>query len=167
MMCRVLGVTTSGYYAWLKRRQVGVAEYTLRGHRKVIASQVKASFETHSGFAGVRTIYAELRAAGIDTTVYGVRKSMADQGLVTKYRKPFKRTTVADPNAGQRLDLVQRQFTAPVPTTHLCGDITYLCTAQGVDVSSHSHRPIHPHGGRLVHPGSHDYRPYYPGLGHG
>ncbi|ARU39596.1 hypothetical protein IPC1241_18725 [Pseudomonas aeruginosa] len=56
---------------------------------------------------------------------------MRKLGLVTKYRRAFKRTTITDANARERSDLVRRNFTPPVPTTYLCGDITYLRTGQG------------------------------------
>ncbi|RUP78725.1 hypothetical protein D8M20_06965, partial [Corynebacterium propinquum] len=56
---------------------------------------------------------------------------MRKLGLVTKYRRAFKRTTIADANTQDRSDLVRRNFTPPVPTTYLCGDITYLRTGQG------------------------------------
>ncbi len=56
---------------------------------------------------------------------------MKDNNLVTKRRRAFKKTTIADPTADQRKDLLQRRFNAAMPTTHLCGDITYLCTGQG------------------------------------
>ena len=42
-----------------------------------------------------------------------------------------KRTTVPDPKARPRPDLVRRDFTSPVPTYKLVGDITYLRTGQG------------------------------------
>ncbi|WP_157728425.1 IS3 family transposase [Corynebacterium cystitidis] len=56
---------------------------------------------------------------------------MADNQLITKYRRKHKRTTIADPGADYREDLLDRHFTPAVPTTSLCGDITYLRTAHG------------------------------------
>lgn len=47
----------------------------------------------------------------------------------TPYRS--KRTTVPDPSARPRPDLIRRDFTSPVPTCRLVGDITYLRTGQG------------------------------------
>lgn len=88
-------------------------------------------FVSHNGFAGARTIHAELGTQGIDLSLYGVRKAMKELGLIAKYRRAFKRTTIADPNAKARGDLVKRQFNPPVPTTGLCGDITYLRTSEG------------------------------------
>ena len=42
-----------------------------------------------------------------------------------------KRTTIPDAGAPERPDLLKRDFTSPVPTYKLVGDITYLKTGQG------------------------------------
>lgn len=131
MMCRLLEVSTSGYYAWRARMDCPPAPATPRGRRTQITTHVKELFHGHNGFAGARTIHQQLRREGIATTLYAVRVIMAQEHLVTKYRRPFKRTTIPDPKAAARTDLLQRDFHAAVPTTHLCGDITYLRTGQG------------------------------------
>ncbi|WP_373370270.1 IS3 family transposase [Corynebacterium cystitidis] len=131
MMCKALQVSRSGYYAWRARLDCPPAPSTPRGHRQAITPLVKQAFANHNGFGGVRTIYADLLSHGVKTTTYAVAKVMADNNLVTKRRRAFKKTTVANPNAKQRSDLLQRRFNAAMPTTHLCGDITYLRTGQG------------------------------------
>lgn len=104
---------------------------TPRGRRAAITEKVKEIFQRHGGFAGARTIFRDLQKQGIDTTLYAVRKIMADEKLFTKYRRTFKRTTIQASDACERKDLLRQMFTPPVPTTTLCGDITYLRTAQG------------------------------------
>ncbi|CAI37576.1 IS3 family transposase [Corynebacterium jeikeium] len=131
MMARLLRVSRAGYYGWKKRRNQNYPLSTPRGFRDQIADDVREIFAKHNGFAGVRTIATELGTRGITATLYAVRKTMRTLGLVTKYRRAFKRTTIADANARDRSDLVRRNFTPPVPTTYLCGDITYLRTGQG------------------------------------
>ncbi|MCI1934796.1 MAG: DDE-type integrase/transposase/recombinase [Atopobiaceae bacterium] len=42
-----------------------------------------------------------------------------------------KRTTVQDPRAEEKRDLIGRDFTSPIPTYKLIGDTTYLKTGQG------------------------------------
>ena len=130
-MARLLRVSRAGYYGWKKRRNQNYPLSTPRGFRDQIADDVKEIFAKHNGFAGVRTIATELGTRGITATLYAVRKTMRKLGLVTKYRRAFKRTTITDANARDRSDLVRRNFTPPVPTTYLCGDITYLRTGQG------------------------------------
>lgn len=131
MMCRCLGVTTAGYYAWCARRDRPLPEGCPRAKRVALAAKLTELFFVHKGFGGARTIKADLDNLGIEASFYAVRKVMKDLGLRAKYRRAFKKTTVQDPNAKRRDDLVNRQFYPPVPTTTLCGDITYLRTAQG------------------------------------
>lgn len=131
MMCRVCDVSTAGYYAWKKRLNTPPAVSTPRGRRAVITRRVVELFHRHHGFAGARTLWRDLRHEGIEVTVYGVRKIMAEQKLFTKYRTLRKRTTIPDPGVCKRKDLVHRNFSPAVPTTALCGDITYLRTPQG------------------------------------
>lgn len=114
-----------------KRQNQSYPLSTPRGFRDQIADDVKGIFAKHNGFVGVGTIATELATRGITATLYAVRKTMRKLGLVTKYRRAFKRTTIADANTQDRSDLVRRNFTPPVPTTYLCGDITYLRTWQG------------------------------------
>ena len=131
MMARLLHVSRAGYYGWKKRRNQNYPPSTPREFRDRIADNVRAIFNAHSGFAGIRTIVTELATRGITASMYAVRKTMRELGLVTKYRRAYKRTTIADKHALSRGDLLRRHFTPPVPTAHLCGDFTYLRTKQG------------------------------------
>lgn len=132
MMARVLGVSRAGYYFWKKRHHTPVAVSSPSGRRLAISARVTELFTTkHKGFAGARTIFADLVAEGIETTLYAVRTIMAQNNLVTKYRRKKVRTTIADPGADLRKDYLRRMFYPPVPTTVLCGDITYLRTREG------------------------------------
>ena len=56
---------------------------------------------------------------------------MRELGLRGFRPRSSKRTTVSDPDAPARPDLVRRRSSPPVPTTVLCGDITYLRTGEG------------------------------------
>lgn len=139
MMCRVCDVSTAGYYAWKKRLNTPPAASTPRGRRAVITRRVVELFHRHHRCAGARTLWRDLRHEGIEVTVYGVRKIMAEQKLFTKYRTLRKRTTIPDPGVCKRKDLVHRNFSPAVPTTALCGDITSLRTPQGWMYQAHGH----------------------------
>ncbi|GAA0270941.1 hypothetical protein GCM10010302_05620 [Streptomyces polychromogenes] len=58
---------------------------------------------------------------------------MRDAGLAGRHRRRGHRTTIADPAAARRPDLVMRDFTADPQAldTRWCGDITYIPTGQG------------------------------------
>lgn len=64
-------------------------------------------------------------------TSYRVLKCMRELGIRGCTPNAPKRTTVPDPRAGDKPDLVRRDFTSPVPTCKLVGDITYLRTGEG------------------------------------
>ena len=64
-------------------------------------------------------------------TLYRVRKLMRELGIRGCTPNRRKRTTTPDPKARPRPDLVRRDFTSPVPTCKLVGDIAYLRTGEG------------------------------------
>lgn len=64
-------------------------------------------------------------------TLYRVHKLMREPGIRGCTPNARKRTTIPDPKAKPRPDLVRRDFTGPVPAYKLVGDITYLRTGEG------------------------------------
>lgn len=64
-------------------------------------------------------------------TLYRVRKCMRGLGVRGVTPNAKKRITIPDEGAPPKPDLVARDFTSPVPTYKLAGDITYLRTGQG------------------------------------
>lgn len=118
-MAKLLHVSRAGYYGWKKRRSQNYPPSTPRGFRDRIADNGRAIFNAYRGFAGVRTIVTELTTRGITASMYAVCKTMRKLGLVTKYCRAYKRTTIADEHALSRDNLLRRHFTPPVPTTHL------------------------------------------------
>lgn len=57
---------------------------------------------------------------------------MREAGLAGRHRRRGRRTTVPDPHAAARPDLIGRDFApGPAPVTRRCGDIAYLATEQG------------------------------------
>lgn len=80
---------------------------------------------------GARSIHAKLTSDDRDVTLYRIRKCMKELGIKGCQPRTSKKTTVCDPNAPMRPDLIKRNFDAPVPTIKLVGDITYLKTGEG------------------------------------
>lgn len=124
LMARVLGVSRSGFYAWRGRRAPKDPWTALRVEIERIWLASKKRF-------GARSILASLPPGFEGTTLYRVRKLMRDLGIKGIHPNKSKRTTVADPDAPERPDLIERDFESPVPTVKLVGDITYLRTDQG------------------------------------
>ena len=88
-------------------------------------------WETSGKVFGARQVLHSLPDEFGGTTLYRVRKLMRELGIcgVVPHRK--KRTTIPDEDAPTRPDLLKRDFTSPVPTYKLVGDITYLRTGEG------------------------------------
>lgn len=124
MMARLLGVSRSGYYSWLG---AGGRLDPLAGLKDVVAALWEGSGRTF----GWRRVKAELPPEWSGASGYSVLKSMRELGVRGFRPRAAKRTTVPDPDAPDRPDLVRRRFDPPVPTTVLCGDITYLKTGEG------------------------------------
>lgn len=83
------------------------------------------------GVFGWRSVKAEPPPERSPSSGHAVKKSMRELGIRGCQPRSRKRTTVRDPDAPDRPDLVRGRFDPPVPTTVLCGDIAYLKTGEG------------------------------------
>lgn len=124
MMARLLRVSRSGFYDWLGRPEPDDQWDKL----KVDIEQLWLDSDK---VFGARTILVKLSKGKEDVTLYRVQKCMKELRIEGCQPRASKRTTIADPNAQKRPDLIKRDFGAAVPTTKLVGDITYLKTGQG------------------------------------
>jgi putative transposase len=124
-MCRLLGVSLSGYYAWTKRAPSQRAQADA-----VLLSHIRAAHAASHGTYGAPRIHVELRENGIRVGRKRVARLMAAAGLCGVSRRRFLRTTVR--GAGwQAPDLVDRNFTADKPNLLWVADITYIGTGTG------------------------------------
>lgn len=125
-MCRVLGVSPSGYYAWLRR---------LPSARKRRDDEMKplvsASHARSNGTYGRPRIHEDLKEAGMRVAAKRVRRLMKELGLEGVSRRRRTRTTRRDENARPAPDLVDRQFVAERPDQLWVADITYIPTWSG------------------------------------
>lgn len=124
MMARLLGVSRSGFYSWVGN---GCPVDDWSEARDAVR---RVWLESDRRF-GARFVKCFLPDGLRDITLYRVRKCMRELGIrgCTPYKS--KRTTVPDGDAKPKPDLFRRDFTSPVPTYKLVGDITYLRTGQG------------------------------------
>lgn len=127
MMARVLKVSRSGYYAWKTRRQNNDSFTGLK-------TEIEKRWLNSNKVFGAKTIHSRLRddpKSDFAPTLYRVRKCMRELGIQGIQTRSSTKTTIADPKAPIRPDLIKRDFTSPVPTYKLVGDITYLKTGEG------------------------------------
>lgn len=125
-MCRVLGVTRSGYYGWKKRGQ------SRRVRRDaVLLEKIKESHHQSNGRYGSPNIHKDLQEWGYRCSRKRVARLMREAGLRSKTVKRFKVTTQSKHTLPVAENLLQRDFTALAPTKAWVSDITYLWTRQG------------------------------------
>jgi putative transposase len=125
-MCRVLGVSPSGYYAWRNRPASARARADA-----ALSARLRALHARSRGTYGAPRLQAALAAQGARVSRKRVARLMRAVGLVGVSRRKAFHTTVRDPDAPSVPDLVQRDFTAPAPNRLWVADITYIPTWSG------------------------------------
>jgi len=122
-MCRALGVSPSGYYAWRKRPLSPRARADVE-----LTAEIDAIHRASRGTYGAPRIHAELRALGIPVGRKRVARLMRALGVQGVSRRKAPRTTVRDLAVPPAPDLVARDVTAPGPDRLWVADITYVPT---------------------------------------
>ena len=125
-MCRVLGVSPSGYYAWRQRPLSRRARADVK-----LSAEIQAIHRESRGTYGVPRIHAELAERGVHIGRKRVRRLMRDARLHGVSRRKSVRTTMRAEVARPAPDLVERQFTATGPDQLWVADITYVSTWAG------------------------------------
>lgn len=126
MMCRVLGVSPAGYYAWRERP---VSSRTLK--QAQLDTQVRKAYEAEKGRAGSPRLAQRLRQQGHGAGRHQVAKSMRRQRLRAKGARKYKATTNSNHNLPVALNLLQQNFHADRPNQAWVADITYIATDEG------------------------------------
>ena len=125
LLCRVLGVARSAFYAWLTHVPAARQQ-----RDAALTEQIHAIHADSHGTYGSPRIHAVLRQGGERVSRKRVARLMRQADLRGCAPRRFRVTTVADPSAPTE-DLVQRQFTATAPDQCWFGDITYVRTWEG------------------------------------
>lgn len=126
-MCRVLEVSTSGYYGWHKRRP---SERNRRDN--VLLRNIKLVHESSRETYGAPRIHVELRQDyGVRCGRKRVARIMRAAGIKGCHRRRRHWLTKRDHSARPAPDLVERSFKAPEPDRLWTADITYVPTFSG------------------------------------
>jgi putative transposase len=126
MLCRVLGVSPSGFWAWRARPRSARA-----ASDGALTERIRAIHAASRGTYGAPRIRAELVAAGTGCARKRVARLMRDAGLAGVHRRRHVRTTRRAAGASAAPDLVGRDFNASGPDRLWVADITYLPTDAG------------------------------------
>jgi putative transposase len=125
-MCRTLGVSRSGFYAW-RARTPSAAEV----RREELTEQVKDIHAAIKGRYGSPRIHAELVARGHACCVNFVAKLMRAAGIAAKTKRKFKQTTDSNHARPVAENVLGRQFDPGEPNASWVADITYVPTREG------------------------------------
>ncbi len=126
VLCRVLEVSTSGYYAWAGR-QVGERAQC----DALLKERIRESHKASRGTYGVPRIHFELAEQGIRVGRKRIARLMRAAGLAGTSRRKWVRTTRRDKRVRPAPDLVKRDFSADAPDRLWVADITYIPTWAG------------------------------------
>ena len=127
LLCSVLGVSRSGFYAWRKRPKSSRASKDV-----VLADAITKVYTLSCGTYGSPRVHAELREQGELVGRKRVARLMRDRGLIARRKRRFRPTTT-DSNHRQPVaeNLLNRSFERTSPNQAWVGDITYIPTGEG------------------------------------
>jgi len=142
-MCKVFGVTRSGYHCYLKNR------YSKRKlENRMLLELINQIWKDSHYTYGYRRVHAELRSHGIYCNRKRVLRLMSENNIEAKRKKKFKRTTNSNHSNYISPDLLNQNFTASSPNEAWVSDITYINTYEGwlylaVVLDLYSRRVVH------------------------
>jgi putative transposase len=125
-MCRLLGVSPSGYYAWVQRPPSARAMSDA-----ALSVQIRAIHARSRGTYGAPRVHAELRAEDVHCSRKRVARLLRAAGLHGCHRRKGVHTTRRNPDIPPAPDLVRRDFTAAAPDRLWVADMTYVPTWMG------------------------------------
>ena len=126
MMCRVLKVSRSGYYAWRVRPECQRAKTD-----RQLTGAIRRLHEESKGVYGSPKITADLRDEGYRHGRHKVARLMRLAGLRGCPKRRFRVTTQRDPSHPVAENLLDQDFTAVAPNQRWAADITFIATHQG------------------------------------
>lgn len=124
-MCRLLEVSPSGFYEWVKRP---LSARAIEDQRLLVL--IRASYAASGGVYGQRRVFQDLREIGETCGKHRVARIMKANGIKAIHgykipRGPYGRPSIIAPNK------LQREFTVHNPDRAWVTDITYIRTWQG------------------------------------
>lgn len=126
MMCRLLSVSRSGYYAW-ERRPHSARERSTQS----LKIEIKRVFDDEKGRPGAPRVARRLKAEGILASRHRVARIMRINGLRAKAAKKYKATTNSKHSLPVAPNLLGQDFSAAKPDQKWVSDITYIWTDEG------------------------------------
>lgn len=126
VMGRVLGLSPSGYYVWLKRPE----SERFRRNRSLV-SQIRRIHQRSRRTYGSPRVTAELREQGVRCSRHRVARLMRLHGIRAKTVRKFRATTDSKHHLPVTPNRLNREFAVSRPNVAWVSDITYIWTVEG------------------------------------
>jgi transposase InsO family protein len=126
VLCAVLGVARSAYYAWRMR-----GPSARRQRDAELSAQIASSHARNRGVYGSPRIHADLRARGIHVSRKRVARLMRERRLCARNARRFVATTNSRHTDPIAPNVVDRDFTASAPNETWVADVTFVPTCDG------------------------------------
>jgi len=127
IMCRVLGVSRSGFYDSLKRQRPTARE--VRDAEDI--DEIRSIHEASRGTYGSPRVHAKLRRDGHEMSMGRVERLMKAAGLSGRVKRRFRVTTDSNHSRPVAANVLNREFSRETPDSAWCADITYIPTEAG------------------------------------
>ena len=126
-LCEAMGVSRSGFHAWLNRSPSARSRSD-----ETVGQRVKASFVASDRTYGARRVWRDLLADGVDCGLHRIERLMRQQALRARPRRRRLPKDEGDRQiANVPANLLDRQFVAERPNQKWIADFTYIWTAEG------------------------------------
>jgi transposase InsO family protein len=125
-LCRVLGVSRSGFYAWAQRP---APRHTERNAALLV--HIRAAYHRGRQAYGAPRIYQELRERGIPAGRHRIARLMRREGIVASTERQFRWTTTVRAELPAAPNHLAQDFRAATPNQRWVSDITSIRTSQG------------------------------------
>ena len=125
-MCRVLGVTRSGFYAWKKRPKPARAKSDAQ-----LAVKVAAAHQRSRKTYGSPRVHRELKAQGVRVGKKRVERLMRENGLQGRSKRRYKHTTDSKHDSPIAPNTLARKFSTAEPNRAWVTDVTAIATGEG------------------------------------
>ncbi|GAE28658.1 mobile element protein [Halalkalibacter wakoensis JCM 9140] len=128
-MCSVLGVSTSGYYLYVKR--LDREETEREKQNRILDERIKFHYYDNHGTYGSPRIYQKLIAEGLIVSEKKVANHMRELGLYANPQINYVQTTDSDHEMTVFPNELQRNFQPDSPDEVWATDLTYIHTGEG------------------------------------
>ena len=126
MLCRLLEVSRSGYFAWLRRPPSQRTQAEPRLEAEILAAHARTR-----GTCGPERLQHDLASHGVKVGIHQIKRIRKKLGIRCKQKRKFKPTTDSNHKLPVAPNLLEQRFDASRPNLIWVTDITYIPTGEG------------------------------------